>query len=479
MCSYTPLTPTELVAAVCQDPEMDAIDCVDIDMGFVLAACHNLLMVDQELRVCRFSHLSVQEYFENHYWSQSQANSLVAKVCLSLLNDPIQQNLDPQPANKEDRNDGIRDIVQYARLHWVTHVQRHGEETIDDRLAILLKRFLGSMNESGLAYRNWYRMVTNFFAAQGPEYDIPLYRIYKQLAPPSLASFAICAFGFHKILSDWWVSGFANIDQKNHQGELLLGLASAGGHDQIVQRLLEKGADVNAQGGYYGNALQAASVKGHDQIVQLLLEKGADVNAQGDRGGYYGNALQAASAGGHDQVVQRLLEKGADVNAQCGYHGNALQAASAGGHDQVVQRLLENGADVNAQSGYYGNALQAASARDHDQIVQRLLENGADVNARGGYYGNALQAASAEGHDQVVQRLLEKGANVNAQGGYHGNALQAASAKGHDQIVQRLLEKGADVNAQGGGYYGNALQAASAEGHDQIVQLLKSAAQSR
>jgi hypothetical protein len=67
MCSYTPLTPTELVAAVCQDPEMDAIDCVDIDMGFVLAACHNLLMVDQELRVCRFSHLSVQEYFENHY----------------------------------------------------------------------------------------------------------------------------------------------------------------------------------------------------------------------------------------------------------------------------------------------------------------------------------------------------------------------------------------------------------------------------
>ena len=32
-----------------------------------------------------------------------------------------------------------------------------------------------------------------------------------------------------------------------------------GGHDKMVQMLLEKGADVNAQGGYYGNALQAAS----------------------------------------------------------------------------------------------------------------------------------------------------------------------------------------------------------------------------
>ena len=36
-------------------------------------------------------------------------------------------------------------------------------------------------------------------------------------------------------------------------------------------------------------------------MVQMLLDKGADVNAQGER---YGNALQAASSEGHDQVVQ-------------------------------------------------------------------------------------------------------------------------------------------------------------------------------
>jgi ankyrin repeat protein len=33
------------------------------------------------------------------------------------------------------------------------------------------------------------------------------------------------------------------------------------GHEAIVKLLLEKGADVNAQGGLYGNALQAASVQ--------------------------------------------------------------------------------------------------------------------------------------------------------------------------------------------------------------------------
>jgi hypothetical protein len=51
---------------------------------------------------------------------------------------------------------------------------------------------------------------------------------------------------------------------------------------------------VNAQGGEYGNALQAASyARDHEAIVKLLLDK-ADVNAQG---GEYGNALQAASRG--------------------------------------------------------------------------------------------------------------------------------------------------------------------------------------
>ena len=61
--------------------------------------------------------------------------------------------------------------------------------------------------------------------------------------------------------------------------------------------------------------------EGHDKIVQLLLEKGAEVNAQG---GHYGNALQAACSGGHDKIVQLLLERGAEVNAQGGDYGNAL-----------------------------------------------------------------------------------------------------------------------------------------------------------
>jgi WD40 repeat protein/ankyrin repeat protein len=250
-------------------------------------------------------------------------------------------------------------------------------------------------------------------------------------------------------------------------GSSALHAASSRGYVEIVIMLLNKGADVE---GKLGNALEAASYKGHSSIVELLLSKGADVNAQG---GAYGGALQAASYGGYSSVVELLVSKGADVNAQGGAYGSVLQAASYRGYSSIVELLLSKGADVNAQGGAYGNALQAASYGGYSSIVELLLSKGADVNAHGGAYGNALQAALHKGDSNIVELLLSKGADVNAQGGKYGSALQAASYRGYSSIVELLLSKGADVNAQGGAY-GNALQAASYGEYSSIVELLLS-----
>jgi hypothetical protein len=171
--------------------------------------------------------------------------------------------------------------------------------------------------------------------------------------------------------------------------------ASLLGLPVVIGSLLEHGADVNAQGGYYNNALQAASHRGHREIVLLLLDKGADVNAQG---GVYGNALQAASHRGHREVVQLLLDKDADVNAQGGDYGNALHSASEGGHREIVQRevvqlLLDKGADVNAQGGDYGNALQAVSVRGHREILQLLQLFGALELSANGKHGTDIESS--------------------------------------------------------------------------------------
>jgi hypothetical protein len=61
-------------------------------------------------------------------------------------------------------------------------------------------------------------------------------------------------------------------------------VASYNGHLQMVELLVEKGADMDATGGSYGSALQAAAFKGHAEnlkVVTLLLEKGADPDVQG------------------------------------------------------------------------------------------------------------------------------------------------------------------------------------------------------
>lgn len=130
-------------------------------------------------------------------------------------------------------------------------------------------------------------------------------------------------------------------------GWIELGIASLLGLTYVAEGFLNEGADVNAQSGRYGNALQVASAKGHHQIVRMLLDKGADVNAQGGR---FGNALQAASHQGYDKIVRMLLDKGADVNtrgepydARC-KSGNALETASDRGHYEVMRMLLEQGA---------------------------------------------------------------------------------------------------------------------------------------
>jgi ankyrin repeat protein len=50
-----------------------------------------------------------------------------------------------------------------------------------------------------------------------------------------------------------------------------------GGHDMVVQLLLEKRADVAAKGEDRWKALHLAAGSGHKAVAQLLLEKGADV----------------------------------------------------------------------------------------------------------------------------------------------------------------------------------------------------------
>lgn len=77
---------------------------------------------------------------------------------------------------------------------------------------------------------------------------------------------------------------------------------------EVVQFLLSKNADVNAEGGLFGRPLQAASASGWVQMVELLLRNGALIN---EKGGRHGTALQSAIAHRRSEVVVLLRRSGA------------------------------------------------------------------------------------------------------------------------------------------------------------------------
>ncbi|KAL5377140.1 hypothetical protein DPSP01_009953 [Paraphaeosphaeria sporulosa] len=458
-----PLTTTELCCALAVEPDEAELDLDNLPhVEDLLSVCAGLVIVDKESAIIRLVHYTTQEYFERikDTWDPN-APLHIASACLTYLSfNVFKTGICFSDKEFEERLEGSK-FLNYAARYWGEHIAK-----VESDACALACSFLSNSCLVSSA--------TQVLLA--PTYKHPN---YSQAYPKDSTEVHLAArFGLSLTLKAMLLpkeqESNPGITRKDSKGQTSLYLAAENGHRLTAELLIEKGAEVNTQGGQYGNALQAASSRGYEAIVKLLLDKGAEVNTQsgGHRG--YSNALQAASSRGHEAIVKLLLDKGAEVNAHGGQYGNALQAASWSGDEAIVKLLLDKGAEVNTQSGGYGgysNALQAASYRGHEAIVKLLLDKGAEVNAHGGGYGNALYAASEGGHKAIVKLLLDKGAEVNAQGGQYGNALQAASKRGHEAIVKLLLENGAEVNAQGGDY-GNALQAASWRGHEAIVKLL-------
>jgi hypothetical protein len=76
---------------------------------------------------------------------------------------------------------------------------------------------------------------------------------------------------------------------------------------------VSKGADVNAQGGFYGNALQAASSGGHERIIELLVRKDADSKAQGGVYSFRASPMTSANYIQSNDLPESAVKKIAQV----------------------------------------------------------------------------------------------------------------------------------------------------------------------
>lgn len=101
---------------------------------------------------------------------------------------------------------------------------------------------------------------------------------------------------------------FAEPQGMQSPGEQLLEAAGMG-DTAIVQALVDTAVDINVKDRTFGyTPLIVAARQGHIDIVQILLERGADVEATDN---YGSTALYWAKKNQREEIVQLLLEAGA------------------------------------------------------------------------------------------------------------------------------------------------------------------------
>jgi ankyrin repeat protein len=118
-----------------------------------------------------------------------------------------------------------------------------------------------------------------------------------------------------------------------------LALKAAAGDIVMVRHLLDFGARPIDMGGRQGPALTHAIRGWHEDVVDLLLERGADPN---ERGTYrLGTPLTAAAKAGSMVMLRKLLDAGAEITKA---DAHTLRHAIRMEHTAMVELLLRMGA---------------------------------------------------------------------------------------------------------------------------------------
>ncbi|XP_029356506.1 KN motif and ankyrin repeat domain-containing protein 3 [Echeneis naucrates] len=137
-------------------------------------------------------------------------------------------------------------------------------------------------------------------------------------------------------------TGVCSVDRQNKAGYTAIMLAAlstvkAEEDMAVVKKLFSKG-NVNAKASQAGQtALMLAVSHGRQEMVQALLECGADVNVQDDEGS---TALMCASEHGRAEIVKLLLEQpGCDITIVDNDGSNALSIALEASHNDTAVLL--------------------------------------------------------------------------------------------------------------------------------------------
>ncbi|KAL1436839.1 hypothetical protein MTO96_049239 [Rhipicephalus appendiculatus] len=221
----------------------------------------------------------------------------------------------------------------------------------------------------------------------------------------------------------------ANVHAKDDGGLIPLHNACSFGHAEVVQLLLKHAADPNARDNWNYTPLHEAAIKGKVDVCIVLLQHGADASIRNTDGKI---PLDLA-----DPSTRSVLT--GDYRKD-----ELLESARSGNEEKLLSLLTSINVNCHASDGRKSTPLHLAAGYNRVRIVQLLLQHGADVHAKdkGGLV--PLHNACSYGHFEVTEMLIKHGANVNAMDLWQFTPLHEAASKSRAEVCSLLLAHGAD-----------------------------------
>ena len=293
----------------------------------------------------------------------------------------------------------------------------------------------------------------------------------------------------------------ANLHSITSNGDTPLHWAVRNGNGRmdLVLLYVRKGAKVNVPNKYNATPINKAVRSGNAEMVQFLIDNGADCNI---RGGYCNNhenhLLHQAVGKISPELVKVLLDAGVDVNVRNKFQMTPLHSAASPDRADIAQLLLAYGADINARSApthhsatpvdnvvrYYKykypdlNRLLSPSRNIHEAAsdgklceVKRFIKQGVKVDLQDKNQRTSLHKAAEKGYVKIGEFLLSKGANLEALCNHNYTPLIWSTSRGNKDFSEMLLDKGANIDHKKNSNV-TSLHWAVLGGFEDVVQLL-------
>ena len=179
----------------------------------------------------------------------------------------------------------------------------------------------------------------------------------------------------------WQLDAGVDVNEESSKGLTPLHYAASAGHNDIVELLIERGANVNAtDSGKGATPLDYAHWRDHEEVIETLNAHNAQrEHEKGGKGIGQSSLIHDAALDGDIDEVQRQLDAGVDPNLKSSKGATPLFYAVYGGHLEIVELLITRGADVNALDLNGNSVLDQAHNYDDQEMVELLEAHGAEV----------------------------------------------------------------------------------------------------